>query len=45
MESYDPARLRVHEDAALFRETVNFTAAETGFAAVSAMARLLADTI
>ncbi|HAK96931.1 MAG TPA: hypothetical protein DCM87_18565 [Planctomycetes bacterium] len=31
MESYDPARMRAHEDAALFREALNYTAAETGF--------------
>lgn len=28
----EPARLKLHEDVALFREAVNFTAAETGFA-------------
>jgi predicted nucleotidyltransferase component of viral defense system len=29
----DPLRLNVHEDAALFREAVNFTASRTGFGA------------
>lgn len=33
MTGPEPLRIRLHEDAALFREAVNYTAAETAFAA------------
>lgn len=53
MSKREPANLRVHEDAALFREALNFTAAQTAFVArliekdyfCTVILKYLADTL